>query len=335
MTIPEQVEAPPARPERLTLTCVVPAFNEGRSIARFLDALHEGVVGLAAAVEIIVVNDGSRDDTRGQVLALSRRLPIHYLELSRNFGKELALQAGLDAARGDCVVMLDADFQHPISLIPDMIARWRSGADMVYAVQRDRRGQPWMRRVGTRMFYWMLSSADRIEIPPNAGDFRLMDRSVVMALRRLPERVRLMKGLYAWVGYRSEAIEFVAGERPEGGSRFSLRRLARLGLTGITSFSSLPLQFVMLAGFVVSAIACLMGAWIVFERIFLGQPIPGFATVAAAVFLLSGVQLISLGVVGEYVARIFDEVKRRPLYLLSMDVDRSPVSPAPWSGDRE
>lgn len=312
---------PPRSDDRATrpfrLSCVVPAYNEALLIGRFLPALTEASTAITPDVEIIVVNDGSRDDTGRIVSELTASLPVRYIEFSRNFGKEAALQAGLDASTGDCVVLLDADFQHPLAVIPQMVERWRAGVDMVYTLKAHRDDESRLRQLGSKLFYYLVSSRRGAAIPPDAGDFRLLDRRVVDALCALPERNRFMKGLYAWVGFRSEGIAITMLERPEGESKFNGLKLASLALTGVTAFSVKPLRLVTLIGVVISTGSLLMAGWIIFEKLFLGQVIPGFTTLAAAVFLLSGVQLVSLGIVGEYVGRIFEEVKQRPKYLIA------------------
>ena len=220
-------------------------------------------------------------------------------------------------------MILDADFQHPVHLIATMVERWKAGVDMVYAVKRDRDGDGWMNRLAVGVFYRLVSSASRgPRIPRDAGDFRLLDRKVVVALRALPERDRFMKGLYAWVGFKSEAIEFSPAQREHGESKFRFLRLASLAATGITSFSNLPLRWVSGAGVIVSLGSMAMACWLIIEKLLFGQPIPGFATLSASIFFFSGVQLLALGIVGEYVGRIFNEVKRRPQYLIANDVQR-------------
>jgi len=304
---------------KFRLSCVVPAYNEAQQIDDFLTQLTATARSLSSDVDIVVVNDGSSDNTGAIVALAAQRLPVHYIELSRNFGKEAALQAGLDAATGDCVVLLDADFQHPLSVIPRMVERWQAGVDMVYTTKADRDQEPALRRLGSRLFYRLVASRHGAQIPSDAGDFRLLDRCVIDALCALPERNRFMKGLYGWVGFRSEGLAITMEDRVAGQSKFSPLGLASLAATGVTAFSVKPLRMVMLAGLGISVISILMALWIVFEKLFLGQEIPGFATLAAAVFFLSGVQLISLGIVGEYVGRIFEEVKQRPRYLISRE----------------
>ena len=315
--------------QQFRLSCVVPAFNEADLIEDFLGQLANAAGALTTDVEIVVVNDGSTDDTGSIVRRVAQQLPVHYIELSRNFGKEAALQAGLDASTGDCVVLLDADFQHPLEVIPQMIERWRNGVDMVYTTKAHREGESPLRQLGSKLFYKLVSGQRGANIPPDAGDFRLLDRRVVDALCALPERNRFMKGLYAWVGFRSEGLAITMQERPAGQSKFSMLRLASLAATGVTAFSVKPLRLVTLSGLAISVVSILMGLWIVAEKIFLGQSIPGFATLAAAIFFLSGIQLVSLGIVGEYVGRIFDEVKQRPRYLISAEAGHGARAPRP------
>lgn len=316
-------QTPSVRSQAFTLSCVVPVFNEGAGIDAFLRALQATAAAITPDFEIVLINDGSTDDSGARILAADVASKLRYLELSRNFGKEIAVQAGLDAATGDCVVILDADFQHPLEMIATMVARWQAGVDMVYAVKHDRNDEGWLNRLAARAFYRIVSSTKRgPRIPPNAGDFRLLDRKVVMALRALPERDRFMKGLYAWVGFKTEALEFKPGEREHGQSKFRFLNLASLAATGITSFSNLPLRWVAGAGVIVSVGSIGMAGWLVVEKIAFGQPIPGFATLSASIFFFSGVQLLALGIVGEYVGRIFNEVKQRPRYILANDVQR-------------
>jgi glycosyltransferase involved in cell wall biosynthesis len=314
--------APAARRRDFSIACVVPVYNEGGHIGAFLRALHTYLKRVSNYVEIIVVNDGSHDNSAEQILAVADECGVHYIELARNFGKEFALQAGLDAVRSDCAVIIDGDFQHPFELISDMVTHWRAGAHMVYGVRSDRDDESALKRFATALVYKVLAIGSAFDIPPNAGDFRLLDRKVIDVLRALPERTRFMKGLYAWAGFKSVAVPFVVNERGGGESKFNVLKLTTLALTGITTFSTAPLRFVSLLGLLMSGFAAAMGCWIVFEKLFMQQPIAGFTTIAASILLLSGVQLLSLGIVGEYVGRIFDEVKRRPLYVVGRDVDR-------------
>ena len=303
------------------VSAVVPVHNEAAGIAAFLESLAAVLADIAPHFEIIVVNDGSRDGSAAEISRVASECHVCYLELSRNFGKEAALTAGMQAAKGECVVLIDADGQHPVEAIAEMVGLWRQGYQMVYGVRTPTRGESRIRRVARAGFYRLLSKVSEVSIPDGAGDFRLLDREVVGALLRLPERNRFMKGLYAWVGFRSIAFTFQTAERSAGKSSFRLRDLAELAITGLTAFSGMPLRLVSVFGLCVSLAAIAYGAYIILEKLFLGQPIPGFATVAASVLFLSGVQLVSLGIIGEYVGRVFVEVKRRPSYLIARTVD--------------
>jgi glycosyltransferase involved in cell wall biosynthesis len=300
------------------MSVVLPAYNESLNLATLLPDLAAQLHGLADQLELLVVDDGSSDDTALLVQGLIQQgLPLRLLRLSRNFGKEAALTAGLDAADGDVVITMDSDGQHPIATLLEMLPAWREGFDVVYAVQRGRReSQSAARRGYTRLFYWLMQRGSRFELPADAGDFRLLDRRVVLALRSLPERARYMKGLFAWVGFRARAVEFVPAERAHGETNFGLSRLLSLAITGLTAFSKVPLRLVSMLGIVVSLGSLCFGLWIVAEKALLGNPISGFATLAASITFLAGVQLLCLGIIAEYLGRVFDEVKRRPLYLV-------------------
>lgn len=305
----------PNRPPRPWITCVVPAFNEEEGIARFLRELCQHLTGLTDRFDVVVVDDGSADLTSQRVLGVAG--PIRLLTLSRNFGKEAAISAGLEEAEGDVVVIIDADFQHPFPVIDEFIRHWQQGYDMVYAVLAEQsQGSP-MRRALRNAFYQVLSYGSTVRIPRNAGDFRLLDRKVVQALRQLPEANRFMKGLYAWVGFRSIGITFTAEERHASTSKFSFAKLFDLSVTGLTSFSNLPLRLWVGVGSVISLLSICYGTYIVFETMIIGNPVAGWATLVVAITFLGGVQLLSIGILGEYLARIFNEVKRRPNYLIS------------------
>jgi glycosyltransferase involved in cell wall biosynthesis len=295
----------------------MPAYNEARNLARVVPQVLQVLMGLSDAVELIVVDDGSDDGTAETVRALARAHPqVVLLRLSRSFGKEAALTAGLDAARGDVVALMDADGQHPPALLPEMLARWRAGADVVYAVRRTREDQSRLHAGLAGLFYKFINWGNPVEIPAHAGDFRLMDRKVVQALSRLPERNRFMKGLYAWVGFQSTAIDYEPLPREDGPSRFGLRGAFQLARTGMISFSTAPLQLIAVLGIVLAVIAIGYGGWVVFQYFHEGIAVPGYATIVVGMMLLSGIQLLSLGVLAEYVSRIYDEVKRRPAYLI-------------------
>ncbi|MDL5033439.1 glycosyltransferase family 2 protein [Pelomonas sp. APW6] len=329
-TEPTEPITPLAGRERPQLLSVVmPAYNEARNLSWLLPRLVEELSPHAQALELLVIDDGSRDDTVMVVRGLIRQgLPVRLLRLSRNFGKEAALTAGLDAVEGDVVISMDSDGQHPISCAIKMLERWREGYDVVYGVQKGRReSQSLARRLYTRVFYWLMQKGSRFELPADAGDFRLLDRAVVLALRQLPERARYMKGLFAWVGFPATGIEFIPDARAHGETSFKFMGLLQLAVTGITAFSKVPLRVVSALGIVVSLLSVVFGFWIVFEKVFLGNEISGFATLAASITFLAGVQLLCLGIIAEYLGRVFDEVKRRPLYV-TQDLTPSLRKPA-------
>jgi glycosyltransferase involved in cell wall biosynthesis len=264
----------------------------------------------------------------------TQRYPqIVCLHLSRNFGKEAALMAGLETAQGRVVVTMDADMQHPPSLIPRMFERWRDGVEMVYAVRTSRRDESIFKRLGARMFYKLMRGSHGLHVPPNASDFRLMDRAVIDSLLLLPERNRFMKGLFAWVGFRAEAFPYSPPERLHGKTFFKPWRLFGFAIDGLTAFTTWPLHLVSVVGIVLSLLSFAYGVYIVITYLLYGDPVQGWATLITLILFFSGVNLISLGVVGEYVARIFNEVKGRPLYLVSRRVGQG-MQAGSASGDR-
>ena len=311
------------------LSCVVPCLNEAANLDALLDRLTEVLASLTRNWELIVVDDGSTDGTADRLrrdwAEVSR---VRVLQLSRNFGKEAALSAGLQAAQGDAVVSLDADSQHPPDLLFDMVDRWRNGIDMVYAVRNHRQDESALKRWGARAFYGLLNAGDRFEVPPGAGDFRLMDRKVVDALMALPERNRFMKGLYAWVGFSTLALPYQPAPRAGGSSRFGPWRLLRLSLDGLTAFTTLPLRAVSVAGMLLALAGFVYGGSLTMDYLLFGHPVSGWTTIVVGMMLFCGVQLMSLGIVGEYVGRIFDEVKQRPLYVVKEDFGEGLGRPA-------
>ncbi|PJE79447.1 putative glycosyltransferase [invertebrate metagenome] len=311
---------------RVTLSCILPVFNEEAGIAAFLKALNQQLMTIGLCYEIIVVDDGSRDKTVDRVEAFSAgEHSVHLVTLSRNFGKEAALTAGLDASSGDAVILMDADFQHPIEVIPQFIEYWKQGYDMVYGVRQDRAEESFLKRKGAAAFYNMMCYSTGVSIPANAGDFRLMSRRVVESIKLLPERARFMKGIYAWVGFGSIGITFEVQERFSGTSQWSYRKLANLALTGITSFTTFPLRIMAWFGLLVSLISFLYAFFIISKTLVLGSILPGWPTVITAITFFGGIQLLSLGVLGEYVAGIFAEVKKRPLYIVKKRGNHSSV----------
>ena len=303
---------------RQTISCIVPAYNEAENLPRLVPLVAQALEATGHPFEIIVVNDGSADDTSTVLAGLCEiHAPLRALDLSRNFGKDAALTAGLDAARGDAVILMDADLQHSPDLIGQMLQHWYEGAEVVYAVRRNRQDEGLFKRLGTRLFYGMVNRGARFRIPPDAGDFRLMDRRVVAALRRLPERNRFMKGLYAWAGFRHVALPYTPQERHAGRTHYSKWRLLNLALDGLTAFSTWPLRVVTGTGVLSAVVAFLYGAWVVFDYFMWGNRVSGWSTLIVCILLFSGLQMIFLGMLGEYIGRIFEEVKRRPVYIVA------------------
>jgi glycosyltransferase involved in cell wall biosynthesis len=307
------------RPNPFKLSVVVPCYNEGSHLKEFSVALKAAVTPITKHYEIIIINDGSKDNTRTNALELIASGNIRYLEFSRNFGKEAALMAGIDHASGDATLLIDADFQHPLEKISEMAELWKSGYEMIYGVIANRQGESITKRLGTNLLYKLLNTSD-IAIPENAGDFRWLDRKVVNALKNLPERNRFMKGLYAWVGFQSIAIPFELHARPSGKTAFSLGRLIKLGMAGLTSFSAAPLQLWIGIGALISFLALVYGAYVIVDTVVYGNAVSGWPTLTVALMLFSGIQLLSIGILGEYIGRIFTEVKQRPLYVITEDL---------------
>lgn len=300
-----------------SISCIVPCFNEAANLQVLLPALMAVLKNMTQHYEILVVDDGSRDQS---VQALAPLLQAHpelvLIELSRNFGKEAAMSAGLAAARGQVIITMDADLQHPPALLPKMLARWSEGVQMVYAVRATRRDETWAKRLGTRFFYRLMRTSGGPALPENAGDFRLMDRDVVDALLLMPERNRFMKGMFAWVGFRSEPMAYEPPERLHGCTTFRPFKLFHFALDGLTAFTTWPLRLLSAAGIVLSLLSFAYGIAIIIGYWLHGNEVQGWPTIITAILFFAGINLISIGVLGEYVARIFDEVKRRPLYLV-------------------
>jgi len=306
-----QARRPPPR-----LSCVVPCRNEAANLELLLPQLQQLFDRLVPAWEVILVDDGSTDATALRLAAWTDRPGVRALQLSRNFGKEAALTAGLQAAHGDVVVMMDADLQHPPALIERFVEQWRDGADVVYAMREDRDDEPALKRWGAAWFYRLLNAADRFEVPAGAGDFRLLDRRVVDVLLALPERNRFMKGLYAWVGFDARPVPYRPAPRANGRSHFSALRLMRLSLDGLTAFTTWPLRAISGMGFVLALLSLGYGAYLTIVYLLHGHSLSGWTTIVVSLMLFAGIQMISLGIVGEYVGRIFEEVKARPLYVV-------------------
>lgn len=298
------------------ISCVIPVFNEEAVIAQFVESLNQQLLSLGYSYEMIIVDDGSEDQTQTRMFELKARYPIRYLRFSRNFGKERAISAGLEHARGEAIILVDADFQHPLNLLPNFIAKWQEGYDMVYAVRQNREVEPWFQRVCASVFYQLISKIDRVHIPANAGDFRLMDKKIVSSLKKLPERNRFMKGLYAWVGFKHVGIPYDALPRIAGSTRWKFSSLLDLAIIGITSFTAFPLRMIALGGIGIAGIAILYAFWIILSTLLFGIITPGWATIVTTITFFGGLQLFAIGIVGEYIGRIFEEVKQRPNYII-------------------
>lgn len=300
------------------ISLVVPFYNEGEAVDRFF----AGVIPVLESIgdirfEIVCVNDGSEDGTLDRLVAFSVRDPrVRVIDLTRNFGKEAALTAGLDEANGDAVIPIDADLQDPPSLMPVMIGHWRSGAEVVVARRCNRACDSFAKRTAATLYYRVHNLLSEVKLPENAGDYRLMDRQVVNALRSLPERRRFMKGLFAWVGFRTVIVEYERQSRCAGRSKFSGWKLWNFALEGITSFSTVPLRSWTYVGVTIAALAFLYGGFIVGRTMMYGNPVPGYASVISIMLFIGGIELIGIGVVGEYIGRIYDESKERPVYLV-------------------
>lgn len=299
------------------ITVIVPAFNEALAIAATVKNIAQHLDELSSNWDIVVIDDGSRDQTADVVRGLPDKLNTTLVRFSRNFGKEYAITAGLEHAKGDLVICMDADGQHSAELLTQMLEKWREGFEMVYAVRQDREVESSFKRWGSRIFYRAISLGGQIHIPRDAGDFRLMDRQVVNALLSLPERNRFMKGMYAWVGYKSVGIPYTPLPRSHGESAYSKLKLIQLAWTGVTSFSVMPLRLASAVGAMLSLISFIYGLYVVIDRLFFNESVPGWPTMVAGMMFFAGVQLLFIGILGEYLARIYDEVKGRPSYIVA------------------
>ena len=302
---------------RVRLSVVVPVFNEEEVLPEFHRRLTAVLDGIAATAEIVYVNDGSHDRTIALLLELHHVDPrVAVVDLSRNFGKEVAMSAGLDHAHGDAVIVIDADLQDPPELMPEMVAAWQDGCDVVLMRRRSRAEESWLKRATARAFYRTLRTLAAIDIPENIGDFRLLSRRAVDAVRALPERSRFMKGIFAWIGFPSRTLDYDRASRDAGRTKWNYWRLWNFALEGITSFSATPLKLASYIGFASAAVAFAYGVFVVAKTILYGDPVRGYPTLVVLVLFFGGLQLMALGIIGEYLARMFIEVKQRPLYFV-------------------
>lgn len=310
-----------------SITILIPCYNEAKGIPVLAAALNAELPkieqDLDVELSLLFVDDGSKDETVNVLKATDFDAPTRLIVLSRNFGKEAALSAGLDAHWSDAVIMMDADLQHPIALIPDMIRKWREGYDVVYAFKSSRNQEGLATRLLSKAFYRLVNYGSRTELPKNAGDYRLLDRRVVAAIGKLPEAQRFMKGLYTWVGFRQIGIPMTVAERSTGRTSFSPIRLLGLAVDGLTSFSIAPIRIMSIAGLLIATLSFLYMAWIILQRLFFEAPFNGFASLAVLIAFFGGTTVLGLGVVGEYVAKALLEAKRRPIYVVADEIELS------------
>ncbi len=299
------------------ISVVIPLYNEEKNIDYLFERLIKILDQLKTTYEIICVNDGSQDETLDCLIKYHQtQSQIKVINLSRNFGKEIALTAGIDYARGQAVIPIDADLQDPPELIQELVAKWREGYDVVYATRRSRQGESWLKRFTADSFYKTISKMSRIPLPHNTGDFRLLDRKAVEAVKQMPERTRFMKGLFTWVGFKQTSIMFDRQPRFQGNTTWNYWKLWNFALDGITSFSSLPLKVWSYIGLSVSFMSLIYASFLIVRTLIFGIDVPGYASLMVAVLFLGGIQLITLGIMGEYLGRVYEEVKGRPLYFV-------------------
>ena len=299
------------------ISIIAPCYNEEETIGPFLRRIEEILTQINEPYEIVFINDGSKDNTLNILLNAKQNFKnIRIINFSRNFGKEAALTAGLDKARGEAAIPIDVDLQDPPELIKELVAKWREGYDVVLAKRADRTSDSFAKRVSADLFYKLNGKISNVDIPNNVGDFRLMSKRVVEALKQLPENQRFMKGLFAWVGFKTTVIEYAREKREAGQSSFNGWKLWNFALDGITSFSTLPLRIWLYIGALVSFLSFLYGSFIILKTLIFGVDLPGYASLAVIMLFLGGIQLIGIGILGEYIGRIYSESKRRPSYII-------------------
>ena len=312
---------------RQTISIIVPVLNEAANLSELAERLRAALATVDATWEVVLIDDGSTDGTLAALRALNAGdARFKAISLSRNFGKERAIAAGLAYARGDAAVLIDADLQHPPELIGEFVKQWRQGFDVVYGQRLDRATDGLVRRRLAQVYYHVFRALSRTTLPPGAGDFRLLSRRAVDAMNRLGERERFNKGLYSWIGFPSAGVPYRVAERKSGTAKWSLRKLLHFALDGIFSFSTVPLRMSSILGVLISAGAFGYGLWFLFYTLLFGVDRPGFPSLIISIMFLSGIQLISLGVVGEYLGRVYEEVKARPLYLVAEEVGLKDLS---------
>jgi glycosyltransferase involved in cell wall biosynthesis len=314
----------PTNHNNLLLSIVIPIRNEADVIPTLMDRLTLVSRKLPVTTELLFVDDGSKDNSVALLLESRHRYPhIRVLRLSRNFGKEAAVTAGLNHARGDAVILMDADLQDPPELIPQMVSEWRKGTDVVLMKRRSRAGESWLKRTTASLFYRLINRISDAPIPVDTGDFRLMSRRTIDALNQLPERNRYLKGMFAWVGMPTVTLGFDRDPRAAGHTKWNYFKLLQLAIEGITSFSIKPLRLALVLGIMSAGAGGLFGLLEVLKALFFGVSTPGYASMIAIITFLSGVQLLCIGILGEYVGRIYMEAKQRPVFIVADDSDEN------------
>lgn len=304
------------------ISVVAPAYNESENVYPFYERMKKVLDEISHNWEIVCVNDGSKDDTLSKLVLLNQQdHRVKIVDLSRNFGKEVALTAGLDYARGQAIIPIDIDLQDPPEIIKDMVELWKQGNDVVYATRTKREGESAIKKATAYLFYKAINKMTRINIPQNTGDFRLIDKRVLQSLKELKETHRFMKGLFSWVGYKQVSLPYVREPRFAGITKFNYWKLWNFAIEGITSFSIVPLQLATYLGFIVSLISALYALEIIYQTLVHGSSVPGYPSLMVTILFFGGIQLITIGIIGEYVGRIYNEVKGRPLYLINKTYD--------------
>jgi glycosyltransferase involved in cell wall biosynthesis len=300
-----------------SVSIIIPVFNEEGNIPVLYERLSSVVNKTGLDYELLFVNDGSTDRSIEQLRSLAQQdRQVKIIDFSRNFGHQLAVTAGLDHCRGDCAVIIDADLQDPPELIPELMKRWESGYQVVGARRIKRKGEHFLKVITAKIFYRLLKKLSNVDIPLDTGDFRLIDRKVIDSLKTMPERNRFIRGMVSWIGFQQTSVPYVREERLSGKTKYPLFRMIKFALTGLTSFSLVPLQWASYLGFLVSGISFLAGLYTLYLKFFTARTIPGWTSLMIALLFLGGIQLITLGIIGEYVGRISEEVKNRPAYII-------------------
>lgn len=322
------------------VSIVIPVLNEEGILPQLYDRLTAVMQGVGTGYEVLFVNDGSTDGSLAIMQELHERDPrVKVISLSRNFGHQVAITAGLDFAKGDAVIVMDGDLQDPPEVLPRMLERWRAGYDVVYGVRKARKGESWFKRLSAAVFYRLMRQTTSLAVPVDSGDFRLLDRRAADSLRRIRERSRYVRGLTSWIGFRQTGVTFERDVRRIGTTKYPLRKMLKFALDGITAFSTVPLQLATYLGFVFSAVSFAYIVYAVYLKLFTDAPIQGWASLVVAVLFLGGIQLTTLGIVGAYVGRIYEEVKDRPLYvvdsLLGLENGTATMCRDPVSAEKE